>query len=103
MKKLLLLLAVCLTAASCQWWHQTFDDPEECAEWYMEELSEAKSNDFEVLVNDFTKWRNNLGLVDELKVNKAIEDWTEDNEKKAEKIDKKVNDIYEKYRDKDWD
>lgn len=41
MKKLLLLLAVCLTAVSCQWWHETFDSPEECAKWYIEEMVEA--------------------------------------------------------------
>jgi hypothetical protein len=98
MKKLLLLLAVCLTAVSCQWWHETFDSPEECAEWYAEEMTEADNlSDFEEVYNDYTKWFTTLGEVDRIKVNKWWNDWREDNEKKAEDIDKQVRDIYEKY------
>jgi len=99
MKKLLLLLAVCLTAVSCQWWHETFDSPEECAKWYIEEMVEADNlSDFEAY-NDFTKWENTLGRVDSWKVNKVMNDWSEDNEKEAEKIDKKLDDLRDKYND----
>ena len=102
MKKILLLLAVCVAATSCQWWHETFDSPEECAKWYIEEMVEADNlSDFEEVYNDFTKWENTLGDVDRWKVNKVVNDWSEDNEKKAEKIDEKYNDIYEKYMDRD--
>ena len=53
MKKWLLILAVGFTAVSCTWWHETFDDTEECTEWYIEEMSEADDLDeFEEIAND---------------------------------------------------
>lgn len=100
MKKLLLLLAVCLTAVSCQWWHETFDSPEECAKWYIEEMVEADNlSDFEEVYNDFTKWENTLGIVERWKVNKVMKDWSEDNKKEAKKIDEKLDDLRDKYND----
>lgn len=41
MKKFLAILAVCFVMVSCQWWHETFDSPAECAEWYAEQIAEA--------------------------------------------------------------
>jgi hypothetical protein len=101
MKKLLLLLAVCTITVSCKWYHETFNSPEECAEWYAEEMHDAIVDDdvdkFLDVYNDYTKWFTTLGEVDRIKVNKWWNDWREDNEKKAEDIDKQVRDIYEKY------
>ena len=41
MKKFLAILAVCFVMVSCQWWHETFDSPAECAQWYGEQIAEA--------------------------------------------------------------
>ena len=41
MKKFLFIWAVCFVMVSCQWWHETFDSPAECAEWYAEQIAEA--------------------------------------------------------------
>ena len=41
MKKLLAILAVCFVMVSCQWWHETFSSPEDCAKWYAEQLADA--------------------------------------------------------------
>ena len=48
MKKLLAILAVCFVMVSCQWWHETFSSPAECAQWYGEQIAEAFADgDFE--------------------------------------------------------
>ena len=99
MKKWLIILAVGFTAVSCQWWHETFDDVEECTEWYLDELDKTNNlKDFEGLYNDYTEWRNELGFVDALKARKAANDWREDNEKESEKMNEKIDELYEKYQ-----
>ena len=100
MKKWLLILTVGLTAASCQWWHETFDDVEECTEWYLEEMAEADDlEDFEEIFNDFGLWYDDLGRVEQWKSDKAADDWFEDNESKDEKIRERLKDVNEKYTD----
>ncbi len=100
MKKWLLILAVGLTAASCQWWHETFDDPEECAVWYLEKMADAEDlEEFEDISEDFSLWAKDLGRVDGWKCDKAYEEWAEDNESKAEKIEDRYEEVYEKYAD----
>ena len=48
MKKFLAILAVCFVMVSCQWWHETFDSPADCAAWYGEQIAEAFADgDFE--------------------------------------------------------
>ena len=99
MKKWLLILAVGLTAASCQWWHETFDDVEECTEWYLEELAKTKDLDeFEELYNDYSIWRSDLGWTDQLKAYQADDKWRKDNEEKADKIDERYDKLYDKYK-----
>ena len=99
MKKWLLILTVGLTAASCQWWHETFDDPEECMEWYLDEMSEADDLDeFEEIANDYSIWYQNLGRVEQWKADKAWDEWRENHESKIEKIDERFNKVYTKYR-----
>ena len=99
MKKWLIILAVGFTAVSCQWWHETFDDVKECEEWYLEELAKAKDLDkFEEMYNDYTAWRNELGLTDELKANEVFRDWVEDNEDEWADIEERKTKVYDKYK-----
>jgi hypothetical protein len=100
MKKWLLILAVGLTAASCQWWHETFDDVKECEEWYLDKLADTDDlEDFEEVYNDYTIWRGDLGEIDELKANTAEQEWVDDNEKKSEKIYERIDKLRDLYRD----
>lgn len=99
MKKWLLILAVGLTAASCQWWHETFDDPEECAEWYSEQMWKAiQDNDVDEFIevyNDADAYRKSLGEVDQKKADEASDKWMEKN------VDKeKLKEFYEKNAEK---
>ena len=99
MKKWLLILAVGMTAVSCTWWHETFDDVKECEEWYLEELAKAKDLDkFEEIYNDYTAWRNELGWVDKLKADEAFGDWIEDNEDEWADIGERRTKVYDKYK-----
>lgn len=98
MKKWILILAVGITATSCQWWHETFDDPEECTEWYLNELNEADDiEEFEEIYNDFTIWRSDLGQVDKWKATAKRDEWYDENEKKAEKIEKNIDKLRAMY------
>ena len=98
MKKWFLILAVGMTAASCQWWHETFDDVEECTEWYLEEMAEADDlEDFEEIYNDFGLWYKDLGRVEQWKADKAGYEWREEHESKYEKIDERFHKIDVKY------
>ena len=99
MKKWLLILAVGFTAVSCTWWHETFDDTEECTEWYIEEMSEADDLDeFEEIANDLSLWYKDLGRVEQWKADKAFNEWYENHESKAEKIKERYEKVYTKYR-----
>lgn len=98
MKKWLLILAVGMAATSCQWWHETFDDVEECTEWYLEEMAEADDlEDFEEIANDYSLWYKDLGRVEQWKADKAWDEWREEHESKSEKIDERFDKIYVKY------
>ena len=100
MKKWLLILVAGMTAASCQWWHETFYSVEECEEWYLEELSETDDlEEFEEIYNDYTIWRSDLGSIDRIKAGTKNMEWSDDNEKKSEKIDKNIDKLRELYRD----
>ena len=74
MKKLLAILAVCFVAVSCQWWHETFDSPEDCAKWYSEQIQEAyEDGDVEEaveLLGDFMEWYAGLDAADQAKVDR---------------------------------
>ena len=99
MKKWILILAVGITATSCQWWHETFDDPEECTEWYLEELSKTSDlKEFEDIYNDYTSWINDLNLTELYKASQAEKDWMKAHEDKWEKINERQNKVYEKYK-----
>ena len=99
MKKLLLLVAVCLTFVGCKWYHETFDSPEECAEWYAEEMNDAVEDDdvdeFIEVYNDCDAWQKGLGAADQKKANEAYDKWLEDNASKD-----KWGDFMEKHADK---
>ena len=100
MKKWLLILAVGFTAVSCTWWHETFNSAEDCQEWYLEELSDAEDLDeFEEIYNDYTLWNSKLGQVDSWKAYAKEQEWADDNEKKYERINEKINKLRELYRD----
>lgn len=95
MKKLLLLLAVCVTLTSCKWIHETFYSVEDCAEWYAEQMHDAILDDdvdeFIEVYNDWTKWYKSLGDADMKKAVKAGDEWLEKNgdEKKRDEFFKK--------------
>lgn len=77
MKKLLAILAVCFVAVSCQWWHETFDSPEDCAKWYSEQVQEAyEDGDVEEaleLLGDFMEWYAGLDAADQAKVDRFVD------------------------------
>ena len=52
MKKILVILAACAFMASCQWWHETFSSPEDCAVWYCEQIAEAEKDGDEEKVEE---------------------------------------------------
>ena len=83
MKKLLLLLAVCVTLTSCKWIHETFYSVEDCAEWYAEEMYDAIVDDdvdrFIEVINDWEKWRSSLSFDDMKKAVEAGDEWLEEN------------------------
>ena len=103
MKKLLLLLAVCTITVSCKWYHETFNSPEECAEWYAEEMHDAIVDDdvdkFLEVYNDYTKWYKSLGNADQKKAVEAGDKWLEkngDKEKRNEFIKKHKKELKDK-------
>ena len=79
MKKLLVILAVCFVAVSCQWWHETFDSPAECAEWYLDEIYEAASEGDQAkaaeLYSDMLKWAEGLDAADAQEADEAAWEW----------------------------
>jgi hypothetical protein len=56
-------------------------------------------DDFEEVYNDYTIWRGDLGQIDRLKANTAEQEWADDNEKKSEKIYKRIDKLRDLYRD----
>ena len=102
MKKWLLILAVCTITVSCKWYHETFDSPEECAEWYSEQMWEAiQDNDVDEFIevyNDADAYRKSLGEVDQKKADEASEKWMEKNCDK-EKVKEFYNENAEKLKD----
>ena len=79
MKKLLAILAVCFVMVSCQWWHETFDSPAECAEWYLDEIYEAASEGDEAkaaeLYSDMLEWVVGLDAADAQEADEAALEW----------------------------
>ena len=79
MKKLLAILAVCFVMVSCQWWHETFDSPAECAEWYLDEIYEAASEGDQAkaveLYSDMMKWAEGLSAADAQEADEAALEW----------------------------
>ena len=79
MKKLLAILAVCFVMVSCQWWHETFDSPTECAEWYLDEIGEAASEGDDEKANelysDMMEWCAGLDAADAVKVSGVLFQW----------------------------
>ena len=79
MKKLLAILAVCFVMVSCQWWHETFDSPAECAEWYLDEIYEAASEGDQAkaveLYSDMMKWAEGLDAADAREADEAAWEW----------------------------
>lgn len=76
MKKFLAILAVCFVMVSCQWWHETFDSPADCAAWYGEQIAEAFADgDFEKaaeLTADFEEYVAGLDADEQLELANAM-------------------------------
>ena len=76
MKKILAILVACAFAVSCQWWHETFSSPEDCALWYCEQVGEAiVDGDSEAaieLIADFMEWYAGLDAEDQATVDAVI-------------------------------
>ncbi len=90
MKKWLLILLVCVTAVSCRWWHETFDSPSECGEWYMDELYDAAADGdvskFRERAKDLDKWEASLSTSELEEVTRAGFDYGIKYPSKIEKI-----------------
>lgn len=90
MKKWLLILMVCVVAVSCKWWHETFDNPTECAEWYLDELYEAAADGdvskFRERANDLDEWEAGLSSSELQEVTQAGFNYGQAHPNKIEKI-----------------
>ena len=64
MKKVFVILAACALMASCQWYHETFSSPADCATWYCEQMLEAEKDGddekLEELSKDFEEYVEGL-------------------------------------------
>lgn len=76
MKKILAIFAACALMASCQFWHETFSSPEDCALWYAEQIGEAyldgDSEEALELIADFMEWYAGLDAEDQAEVDAFI-------------------------------
>lgn len=83
MKKILVILAACAFMVSCQFWHETFSSPEDCAVWYCEQMAEAEKDGdaekAEQLAADFDEWINGLDEADKEKAVAASVAWAMSN------------------------
>jgi hypothetical protein len=90
MKKWLLILMVCVVAVSCKWWHETFDNPAECAEWYLDELYEAAADGdvskFRERANDLDEWEAGLSSSELQEVDQAGFNYGQAHPNKIKKI-----------------
>lgn len=79
MKKILAILAVCFVAVSCQFWHETFSSPADCAVWYCEQMAEAEEagDDEKVaeLAADFEAYMESLDEADAEEAETAALTW----------------------------
>jgi len=83
MKKILVILAACAFMVSCQFWHETFSSPEDCAVWYCEQMAEAEKDGdaekVEQLAADFDEWINGLDEADKEEAVAASVAWAMSN------------------------
>lgn len=79
MKKILAILVACAFIVSCQWWHETFSSPEDCAVWYCEQIAEAEKDGdtekAEELAKDFEEWGESLDEEDQAAAGAAALAW----------------------------
>ena len=91
MKKLIISLTVgvsmLILVSSCRWIHETFYSVEGCAEWYLEELYDAASDndvsDFRERYNQMREWEDELSVSDKKRSFKAGEKWGRNNPRKT--------------------
>lgn len=83
MKKVIVILAACAFMVSCQWWHETFSSPEDCAVWYCEQLAEAEEAGDEARVEELEdaldEWIEGLDEKDQKEAYGAILKWGVEN------------------------
>lgn len=88
MKRWLLILALCTATVSCKWYYKNFASTEECAEWYLERLNDADDiNEYEAIRDEYNAWFNTLSISEQQKASKAVDEWYNNNESKAEKVE----------------
>ena len=79
MKKILVILAACAFMVSCQWWHETFSSPEDCAVWYCEQIAaageEGDEEKVEALEEAAEEWMEGLDKEDQEKAQAAAMKW----------------------------
>ena len=79
-----------MLTSSCRWIHETFYSVEGCAEWYLEELYDAASDndlsDFRERAKQLRDWEEDLSKSDLRRSNKAGENWGKENPRKARVI-----------------
>lgn len=79
MKRLFVILAACFTMVSCQFYYETFADPEECVDWYMEQVFEATLEEDEAkaeeLMNDMYEWYEGLDAADQAVVELCLSEY----------------------------
>jgi hypothetical protein len=82
MKKVFIFLAfsaVIMCTSSCRFIHETFYSPEECAEWYLEQIDEASmSGDMAKaaeLTTERMEWYAGLSIEEQMEADRAASSW----------------------------
>ena len=110
MKKLLVILSACFVMVSCQFWHETFDSPAECTEWYLEQIYEA-GLDGDVskvaeLNADYQEWLLDLDESEAAEAGLAALAWLESHPEILEVLEQGLGgldyDDYDDYDDYGW-
>lgn len=90
MKKLLVLFAALGLLVSCQLIHQTFDSPDECAAWYLDEIYDAvqdkDAEKVQSLADDSNEWYEGLDKAEQKEADNGSAKWAIDNPEKMAAI-----------------
>ena len=78
-------MAACAFMVSCQWWHETFSSPEDCAVWYREQMAEAQEDGDVARADEiyakYEEWFESLDKEDQEIAFNAVVEWAKQKQK----------------------